>query len=220
MASDESPSSEEIKPTYRGLLHKASFIFYLALFFIITFFARPGLPRITTVIYLVTLITLYGVSSCLHVTDWKKPKLEARLQRIDHACIFLLIAGTYTPVCTCFLPLQSWTTNLLIAAWTIALAGVAKCLLFPLLPKFVNVSFYFLCGLTIVPYFPKMLASVSIIDLIFFITGGVLYLAGGMIFGLEYPDPAPHVFGYHEIFHVLTIVANLSFLVPILKSVL
>lgn len=208
----------EVKPYFRGKLHKLSFYCYFFASFFFLLLAEPGIPRISLCVYLVTLITLYGISSILHVTDWRQPCLETRVQKLDHASIFLLIAGSYTPVCLCCLPRETWVLGMLSATWVIAIAGVVKCLLIKHVSKVFNVGFYFLCGLTILPFIPKIWPHVAITDMMYFIAGGVLYLAGGFVYGLESPDLFPDIFGYHEVFHLLTIIANFCFLGPILKA--
>lgn len=207
----------EPKPLLRGQLHRTAFFVYSIVGGFLVYFAKPGIPRASLAVYLLTLINLYGISSVLHVTHWKRPWLEGKLQRVDHASIFLLIAGTYTPICLSCLPLHGWVMLLLLSVWTIALAGVLKCLLWRHAPKAFNVAFYFLCGLTIIPFIPKILEYVTYQMLSFYAFGGVMYLVGGMIYGTEFPDPYPAVFGFHEIFHVLTILANVCFIVPMSK---
>lgn len=204
----------ELKPVLRGQLHRAAFYAYAIAAVFMVYFAKPGIPRASLAVYLLTLINLYGISSVLHVTHWKRPWLESQLQKVDHASIFLLISGTYTPICLNCLPLHGWVMLMLLSVWIIAIAGVLKCLLWRHAPKAFNVAFYFLCGLTIIPFIPKILDYVSFQMLMFYAMGGAMYLAGGMIYGTEYPDPFPTIFGFHEIFHVLTILANLCFLVP------
>lgn len=213
--------SGEVKPLLRGQFHRAAFIAYLLAAALLVYQSKPGLPRISMGVYLATLLNLYGISSVLHITDWQRPHLEARVQRIDHASIFLLIAGTYTPLCLNCLPKsESWPLFMLISAWAIAVAGVIKCLVWSNLPKAFNVAFYFVCGLTIIPFAPQLLHHVSWTHLILLLAGGIMYLVGGVIYGTEYPDPMPLTFGFHEIFHILTILANICFLAPICSCVL
>lgn len=171
-------------------------------------------------VYLTTLLNMYGISSVLHITDWQRPWLEARLQKVDHASIFLLIAGTYTPICVSCLPRADWVTALLLSVWVIGIAGVIKCLIWSNPPKAFNVAFYFVCGLTIVPFIPYLYDYVTWWALTLYVLGGVMYLAGGVIYGIEYPDPWPKVFGFHEIFHTLTILANLCFIIPMSYCIL
>lgn len=210
----------EVKPLLRGQLHRISFFVYLILAVFIIYYTRPGIPRISMSVYLVTLINMYGISSVLHITDWKKPYLEARVQKIDHASIFLLISGTYTPICICCLPSEGWALGILVSVWVIAIAGVAKCLIWKNAPKAFNVAFYFVCGLTIIPFIPLILDYVSWKHIVMYIVGGAMYLIGGVIYGIEYPDPFPKVFGFHEIFHVLTILSNVCFLLPLCSCAL
>jgi hemolysin III len=211
---------EEIKPLLRGRIHQAAFFLHIPLSAWLVYHAKSGIPKIAVALYLLTLLNMYGISSVLHVVDWKRYSLEARVQRIDHASIFLLISGTYTPMCLCCLPQESWVVAMLFSAWMIAIAGVIKCLLWTTAPRAFNVLFYFICGLTIVPFMPRIIEHVSTRDVIFMGLGGAQYLIGGFIYGIQYPDPSPSTFGYHEIFHILTISANCCFLVPMSKGFL
>lgn len=210
---------EEIKPVLRGRIHQAAFFLHIPLSLWLLYNSRSGIPRVAGTLYLLTLLNMYGISSVLHVVDWKRYALEARVQKVDHASIFLLISGTYTPMCMCCLPSkEGWVMGMLFSAWMIALAGVAKCLLWTTAPRVFNVLFYFICGLTIVPFIPRMLDHVSLWDMAFLLLGGAQYLIGGVIYGAQYPDPSPKTFGYHEIFHILTISANCCFLIPMSKG--
>lgn len=205
----------EIKPLFRGQLHRVAFWIYLPLSFTLLVMARSGVPRLSLAIYLITLINLYGVSSILHITNWQTAALDAQVQQIDHANIFLLIAGTYTPLCLNAIPAtESWALFMLLAVWIVALAGIIKCLCWRNLPKWFEVSFYFFCGLVAVPFLPGAIRSSQLhgIPLILVITGGAIYLMGGIVYGVEYPDPWPLVFGHHEIFHLFTVIANFCFL--------
>lgn len=212
---------EEVKPILRGQFHRAAFWAFFIFIFLLLKWSKSGIPRLSLAIYLFTLANLYIISSILHITDWKTAELEERVQRIDHASIFLLIAGTYTPLClNCLPPTESWPLFMLTSVWIIAIAGVVKCLLWSNLSKAFNVSFYFICGLTIIPFIPKLLQHMSLSQMALIGIGGALYLLGGVIYGTEYPDPFPLVFGFHEIFHILTILANLCFLAPICSCIL
>jgi hemolysin III len=209
-----STKPDEVKPLLRGQLHRAAFYVYLIAAGFLIYMSKAGIARAALAIYLATLINLYGTSTVLHVTHWRRPWLEVQLQKVDHASIFLLISGTYTPICLCCFPPEGWVYAMLLSVWAIAIAGVIKCLVWTRAPKAFNVAFYFTCGLTIIPFFPKILGYITISQMFFYIMGGVMYLSGGVIYGLEFPDPFPKVFGFHEIFHVLTILANLCFMVP------
>lgn len=213
-----SVNKKEYKPTLRGTFHKWSFFVYLVLGPYLVFKSGSLISRIAVSLYLITLLNMYGLSSVLHITDWKRDWLETKIQKIDHASIFLLICGTYTPVCMCCLPPNPWVFNMLLAAWAVAAAGILKCILWPKAPKVFNVAFYFVCGLVIIPFLPRIFPLVSAFELMCYILGGFFYLSGGLVYGMEYPDPKPLVFGYHEIFHIFTIIANACFLIPVVNA--
>jgi len=208
----------ELKPTLRGRFHQIAFYIYAICSLYLIFSTRTGIVRIAFALYLATVNNMLYISSILHTIDWMRPELEERVQKVDHASIFLLIAGSYTPTCLSCLP-QGHPASLyiLISTWIIALAGIVKCILYTNVSRALNVGFYFLCGLTVVPYLPLITEHLSLWMMAAFASGGAMYLAGGMIYGLKKPDPIPEHFGYHEIFHILTILANLCFIVPILS---
>lgn len=209
---------KEKKPLLRGQFHLFSFYAFVAIGMAVLLKARTA--HLAYLVYWVSLLSLYGTSASFHVINWKSKKAENLMQKLDHAAIFFLIAGTYTPVCMACLPFhESWVRFCLMTAWVIAFAGMVKSLLWQNPPKLLNVSFYFICGLCILPNLPRIVQIFELWKSILFICGGVLYLAGGLIYGLEYPDPYPDVFGYHEIFHVLTVLANICFFLPIYNCI-
>lgn len=212
---------DEVKPLLRGKFHLLGFFIFLALGVYGVYIARNYYSAITFIIYLMSTLILYATSSIFHLNDWKTVRTYRIMQRLDHASIYLQIAGTYTPVCTDCLPADksSWPWWTLAIAWTIAIAGIIKSVFWVHAPKMVNVIFYFICGLVILPAIPLAFNVVELWKLLMFMIGGACYLTGGMIYGLETPDPIPLVFGYHEIFHVLTLLANGCFLIPILYCI-
>lgn len=207
---------EPSKPLLRGKFHRYGFYISLFLGLAILLLAKDSLARLSFVVYFATVLLVYGVSSVYHLTEWSTVRSELFMQKLDHACIFLLIAGTYTPVCILCLPfVENWVKAILGIVWCIAVAGIIKCLFFMNIPKFVNVLFYLLTGFVIVPFLPLVLRSIDLSTSSFFIAGGAIYAFGGIVYGLETPDPLPEIFGYHEIFHLCTVVANLCFAIPI-----
>jgi len=210
------------KPLTRGIIHRGAFYLYLVLSVVVLYVSRPGVPRVSMLVYLATLINMYGMSSVLHLTPWVCENAERRISRVDYASIFLLIAGSYSPICLNCIPLAEnpWAMRLLLAEWILAIVGILKCIAWPTCPRWLNVGFYFVCGLALVPYAPKIGAILHWRQWIFYVVGGALYLLGGVIYGSRWPDPWPRVFGFHEIFHLLTVVANLFFLIPMLYCVI
>lgn len=210
----------EDKPISRGYIHRVSFYLYLLFSIFILWKTRSGIPRYSMAIYLATLINLYGISSVLHVTSWNCSVAESRLTRIDHSSIFLLIAGSYSPMClVCVPPSAKWGVQLLIGVWIIAIGGIVKCMVWTKCPRGINVVFYFICGLSVVPFIPETIQVIGWKDMIYVIVGGAMYLIGGVVYGTRRPNPSPSYFGFHEIFHLLTVTANLCFLHPMMNCV-
>jgi len=212
---------DEVKPLLRGKFHVLGFFVFLAIGVYGVYIARNFYSALTFVIYLMSTLILYAISSIFHLNDWKTVRTYRIMQRLDHASIYLQIAGTYTPVCTNCLPADklSWPWWTLSVAWCIAIAGIVKSVFWVHAPKMINVLFFFVCGLVILPVIPMAFNTIELWKILMFAAGGACYLTGGMIYGLETPDPVPLIFGYHEIFHVLTLLANLCFLIPILYCI-
>jgi hemolysin III len=155
-------------------------------------------------VYGASLLTLFAVSGCYHVPMWPV-RVRAVMRKIDHATIYVLIAGSYTPVCVASLPAQT-SQWLLPVAWTLALVGVAKTLLWPQAPRLVNTAGYVLFGWLAAPFVRDYFA-VGVPFLTLLGIGGFLYSAGAVIYARRRPDPAPLIFGYHELFHALVVLA-------------
>jgi len=149
---------------------------------------------------------LFGSSAMYHRVNWASAKARAWMRRLDHAMIFVLIAGTYTPFAVLVLhgPLA---TAILIAVWGGALAGIVFKLVWLDAPKWVISLVYVALGWVAVAAMPQMLSELGLPAVLLVALGGVLYTVGAVIYALKRPDPSPTVFGYHEIFHVLVIVA-------------
>ncbi|EOB11154.1 putative membrane protein [Nosema bombycis CQ1] len=139
---------------------------------------------------------------------------------LDHISIFILISGTQTSVVLNLLPPSKYTKYLLTLTWSITIGGIAKIVLLRKLGHVFDLVLYILHGASVVPFFKILIDNLRLIDLGLFVIGGVVYIAGGIIFGIERPNPYPKVFGYHEIFHVFTIIANYCFFVPVLRNYL
>ena len=215
---------KKLKPRLRGYFHRAAFYASLVIGLILGFVARPGIPKFSAIIYMISLINLYGVSSVLHLTDWIEEWVEEKVAKIDHASIFILIAGSYTPLCLLCTPRSNMNDgmNLLIlgSTWMIAIAGVMKSIIWSRAPRIFNVGFYVTCGLTVVPFFNHLKESMSLMELKLFITACSIYLLGGVVYGAKYPNPWPKTFGFHEIFHVITIIGNVVYMASIVSHVI
>ncbi len=196
---------EEIKPKLRGWLHAVTAPLTLAAGIVLIALSPPGVARLGSVIFTVTAGLLFTVSAIYHRGTWS-PRTWKWLQRFDHANIFLLIAGSYTPFALVLL--EGTARNTLLAiAWGGALAGVALRLLWQGAPRWFYTPIYIALGWAAVFYIDDFLAAGNVAVLVLIATGGILYTLGGLVYGLQRPNPSPSWFGFHEVFHVFTILA-------------
>ncbi len=195
------------KPRLRGWLHAGTFPLALVGGAVLTALAPDGRSRVAVAVFALSACLLFGVSAIYHRGTWG-PRAEALLKRLDHSNIFLIIAGTYTPFTVLLLPEGSGRTLLWIV-WTGALAGVAFRVLWVGAPRWLYVPVYVALGWVAVVYLPHFLAG-GLAVLVLVVTGGILYTLGGLVYGLKRPDPSPRWFGFHEVFHALTVAAFLA----------
>ena len=193
------------RPRLRGWLHLGAVPVAVTLGVLLVIFAPPGRATLAAAIYAAAVVGLFATSGIYHRGRWE-PAVRAWLQRVDHAMIFVLIAGTYTPIC--LLAIGGTTgTVLLVVVWSAAAAGAAVNLLPWRLPRWIGVAIYLLMGWAAVVAVPGLVAGIGIVPCLLVLLGGLLYTAGAVIYALRRPDPLPSTFGYHEIFHACTIVA-------------
>lgn len=195
-----------LKPRLRGVSHQWAFFTSLATGAVLIALAPSGNATLAAAIYSVSVSALFGSSALYHRINWASAKARAWMRRLDHAMIFVLIAGTYTPFAVLVLhgPLA---TAILIAVWGGALAGIVFKLVWLDAPKWVISLVYVALGWVAIAAMPQMLSELGLAAVLLIALGGVLYTVGAVIYALKRPDPSPTVFGYHEIFHVLVIVA-------------
>ncbi|MGW1271580.1 PAQR family membrane homeostasis protein TrhA [Streptomyces sp. NPDC002491] len=197
--------SEEIKPKLRGWLHLGMFPAALVSGLVLTALADSTRGRVACGIFALTACLLFGVSALYHRGDWS-PRMDGVLRRLDHANIFLIIAGTYTPLTMLLLP-ESKGRWLLWSIWAAALAGIAFRVFWVGAPRWLYTPCYIAMGWAAVFFLPDFMRTGGIAVLILIIVGGLLYSAGGVIYGIKRPNPSPRWFGFHEVFHSLTLAA-------------
>jgi hemolysin III len=189
----------------RGTLHAAGAPVALALGLALLLLAETARERTGVGVYAVSLTALFTMSAVYHRGRWR-PTVKAWLQRVDHSMIFILIAGTYTPFC--LLVLAGSTSWIVLAiVWGGALAGVVTRLTWASAPRWFFVPFYLALGWVAIIVAPALAAGASLATNLLLVAGGVLYTAGAVVFATRRPDPFPSVFGFHEVFHALTIAA-------------
>ncbi|MGW2544258.1 PAQR family membrane homeostasis protein TrhA [Kitasatospora sp. NPDC001574] len=204
----ESAERVEPKPTWRGWLHAGMFPAAVAAGIVLICLAEPGPARIACAIYSASAWLLFGVSAVYHRFTWG-PRGDAVLRRLDHANIFLIIAGTYTPFT--ILLLDGADRQLLLwAVWGGALAGIAFRVFWVGAPRWLYTPVYLALGWAAAFYLPDFLRTGGVAVLVLMIVGGVLYSVGGVVYGLKRPDPSPGRFGFHEVFHAFTLGAFIT----------
>lgn len=201
-ASPEHPA--DVKPTWRGWIHAATFPITIVAGIVLIALAEGTAAKWASAVFVATSMLLFGLSALYHRFNWN-PRTKVILKRIDHANIFLLIAGTYTPLAILALPPdKGWL--LLGIVWGGALVGIAFRVFWIGAPRWLYVLLYLLLGWAAVMYLGDLLeASVAMMVLV--IVGGLLYTVGAIVYGLKRPNPWPGHFGFHEIFHVCTVLA-------------
>jgi hemolysin III len=196
---------KEIKPKLRGWLHAATLPLAFVSFLVLLVLADNVLVRLGAAVFMISSLALFGVSAVYHTGRWSD---RGRMiwKRADHATIFILIAGSYTPF-TLLLLSPAHATVLLSVVWGGALLGVAFRLLWVGAPRWLYVPLYLALGWAAVFYFPEFAREASTAVLVLLIVGGGLYTLGAVVYGFKKPDPWPTWYGFHEVFHTLTIAA-------------
>lgn len=204
MAAAAADAQEEIKPTWRGWIHAGIFPLAIAAGIVLIVFAQGAAAKWAAAVFMVSSLLLFGMSALYHRFQWG-PKVKKTLKRIDHANIMLLIAGTYTPISVLALPPEKGLL-LLCLVWGGAILGILFRVFWVGAPRWLYVALYLLLGWAAVMYIVDLvLASVAMMVLV--VVGGLLYTAGAIVYALKRPNPVPGHFGFHEIFHVATVLA-------------
>jgi hemolysin III len=192
------------KPLLRGVSHEIAAGVSLAGLVALVLLAPGPRARMGALIYGTSLVALFSVSALYHRPTWS-PRARLWMRRLDHSAIFLLIAGTFTPLCLLIGDARAHT--MLAVVWAGAGLGVLRALLWPRAPRAVATALYLLLGWAAVPLVPAMYRELGAGSLALLAAGGLLYSVGAVIYATRRPDPFPRVFGYHEIFHALVIAA-------------
>ncbi len=199
---------DEVKPHLRGWLHAVTAPLTLAAGIVLVVLSPTTTTRVGSAVFATSALILFTVSGIYHRGTWS-PRVWRFLRRFDHANIFLLIAGSYTPFT--LLLLQGTDRILLLSVvWTGAIAGVLFRVFWNDAPRWLYTPIYVALGWTAVFFFPQFVDNSSTAVIVLLALGGGLYTLGGVVYGLKRPDPFPRWFGFHEVFHTLTIAAFAS----------
>ncbi len=195
-----------VKPRLRGVLHQWAFFGSLVLGLLLVLAASGGRETAAAAIYAGSVAALLGTSALYHRVNWSRAAARRWMRRSDHAMIYVLIAGTYTPFGLLVLE-GTLATAILIAVWSGAAAGIVLELVWVDSPKWVSSLVYVVLGWVAVFAFPGLLDGIGVLGTLLVALGGLLYTVGAVVYARGRPDPVPAVFGYHEVFHALVIVA-------------
>jgi hemolysin III len=193
------------KPKLRGWFHEVGFFLSLPAGIALVMFARDAGARVTALVYAASLTALFGVSAAYHRITWSAAALR-RMRRLDHSMIFVLIAGTYTPVCALALR-APWSVVLLSVVWAGAAVGIVLKIARVEGLSVVSGTLYVVLGWLAVLALPQLVRTLPVPATVLMIAGGVLYTLGAIVLALRRPDPAPAVFGYHEVWHAFMVAA-------------
>jgi hemolysin III len=198
-------AAREIKPHLRGWLHLATFPLSVAAGIVLVVLAPDTTTRIACLVFALSGSMLFGSSALFHRGHWG-PRWHGVLRRLDHSNIFLLIAGTYTPFALMLLDGRN-ARILLGLVWGGALVGIAFRIFWIGAPRWLYLPVYIALGWAAVFWLGDFASSAGPAVLTLIIVGGGLYSVGGLVYGLKRPNPIPRWFGFHEVFHSLTIAA-------------
>jgi len=200
------------KPLLRGYFHE--WMFFISVGACIPLIANStnSIELAATIVYSMGVCMMFGFSALYHRVDWRSRVLTI-MRRLDHSAIFVMIAGSFTPICLLVLPGDTGI-QLLFIIWIIAGIGILQIVLFTETPRLIRAGIYLIAGYIAIPYLSVMFSVMSMTNFILTTAGGTIYTVGAIGYGFQFPDISPKYFGYHEFFHILvSIAAVLHFIV-------
>ncbi|MHB1064899.1 MAG: PAQR family membrane homeostasis protein TrhA [Georgenia sp.] len=203
-ARPESGIAAVVKPRLRGWLHSVTAPVALVAGIVLVVLAPTTPGKITTAVFAASSVVLFGCSAVYHRGTWS-PRATAVLRRLDHANIFLLIAGTYTPLAVLLLDAAT-ARLLLVIVWAGAALGIAARMLWLSAPRWVYVPIYLALGWVAVGFLPRFWTTGGPAVVWLVAISGLAYTLGALVYAMKRPNPSPRWFGFHEIFHVGTVI--------------
>jgi hemolysin III len=214
-------SVAEVKPKLRGWMHLATAPLTLAGGIVLVILSPDATTRWGSALFSASALVLFTVSAVYHTGSWS-PRVWTFLRRFDHANIFVLIAGSYTPL-TLILLEGTQRTMLLTTVWTCALLGVLFRVFWTDAPRWLHTPIYIAMGWVAIVFLPdfaqgayeRLGGDIGTAVMVLIAAGGALYTLGGVVYGFQRPNPWPRWFGFHEVFHTFTILAFVTHYVGI-----
>ena len=201
------------KPVFRGRLHQICFFLSIPAGVALILAAGTGEARFAALVYSLGVTGLYGASGAYHRGNWS-PNAKRWMQRLDHSMIFVLIAATYTPFCLLLIE-GPVSIVLLSITWVGAITGLVLALTGVAQKHGIGFTLYLVLGWLAILAMPWFIAHMGTAQLALMAIGGVLYTLGAICLGTRWPDPFPRHFGYHEVWHVMTVVAGLCMAIDV-----
>jgi hemolysin III len=195
-----------MRPLLRGYIHVAAFVIALGACTALIMNSHGLTALISNTIYSITLIGLYAVSALYHCPTWGY-RHYLSMRRVDHAAIFILIAGTATPVCLIGLNNPAGI-HLLSIIWSFAIIGIIIVTRWSHSPKWVRAVLYVAAGWIAICYLPELKSALTLLNFWLLIIGGIIYTIGALVYASKRPDLYPRIYGYHEVFHTLVVIAS------------
>lgn len=217
MPEPAAPAAQRVKPRARGWIHLVSAVVAFVAGVTLISVSWPLVAHkagalagfeagMSTFIYTVSVVGMFTISATYHRITWPSVATRIRMKRLDHAMIFVFIAGTYTPFAVLSMDADQRDLVLMIV-WGGALAGVLLKVCWPTAPKWVGVPLYLLLGWVAAFYIAVIMHNAGVAAMVLLAVGGALYSIGAILYAFKWPDPWPATFGYHEFFHALTAIA-------------
>ena len=207
----------EVKPSLRGVSHEIAAFVFPVLGIVLIVVAHSAAARWAALVYTVGVTAMYTTSACYHRGHWTPP-VKKRLRRLDHSMILVGIAATYTPIAVVGLDTRS-AKILLGIVWPVAVAGIVVQMLWLHAPRWLSAGLYVVIGWLALAFLPVLWNQLGVITCALLVCGGVVYSLGAVVYATRRPDPAPAVFGFHEVFHALTVLAGLFFYIAIARVI-
>jgi hemolysin III len=217
MASTVHRLEAAVKPHLRGVLHEVAFAVSLVTGTAIVCLADSGRERVAATVYAVSVALLFGTSAAYHRGTWG-PRAHNVMARLDHSMIFVLIAGTYTPFG--LLLLDGWVQWVVLGVvWGGAVTGILLRNVLRTPPRWVFVVLYLALGWVAIGIVPQILSAGGVAVFVLVVVGGLLYTLGAVVYARRKPNPSPRWFGFHEVFHALTLAAFITHYVAVSLAV-
>lgn len=206
-----------VKPLLRGWLHFVCFFLAVPAAVLVVALATSARGRVGALVYAVGLVALFGVSGSYHRGRWSDARRRF-MQKLDHGTIFVMIAGSYTPLC--LLVLRGWVAwAMLVLSWAMAASGFVLAFTDSRATRVARGTLYIVMGWASLVAAPQLLRHLSLAELVLIAVGGVLFTVGAVFLATRWPDPAPRIFGYHEVWHLLVVAAVVCHFVAIASVV-